>query len=389
MIYLETIYLEKIEIFLLLGLGICFIIQMLYYSIFFTKILRYKAQISRGKHVFSSNSQAVSVIICAQNESQNLSKYLPSILSQDYPVFEVIVVNDGSTDESEEILGQLENTYKNLYRTYVPSEVKSLSRKKLAVTIGAKAAKYDLLLFAEASSEPVSKDWIRLMARHFDSEKSVVLGFSAFSKSQGFFNKFAVYDNLFTGMQYLSLALLGRPYMGVKGNMAYKKELFFSHKGFYKHLNLQAGEDDLFINEVATRSNTAVEISQESITVNHLNDLSIWREMKISRATTQRYYKRDSVFFLRVESFSSSCFFLFSFALLFIGFSSYPIIITVGLLFFLRLLVQVIVINKNAISLGVERFYFTLPIFDFILLIYNIYCYIYRFYRGKNDYTWK
>lgn len=380
---------DSISIILFCGLMLCFILQGVYYLVYLAKPFRFRKKTDRGEVTFQHEQPSVSIIICAKNESQNLSDFLPSVLEQDYPNYEVIVVNDGSTDESEQLLGYLETKYKHLYRTYIPEQAKNISRKKLAVTIGIKAAKNDVLLFTEANCEPKSDQWIRKMVRHFTSGTDIVIGFSALSKSNGFFSKYSVYDNLFTGLQYLSLALMKRPYMGVGRNLAYRKELFFSHKGFYKHLNLQAGEDDLFINEVATPLNTEVEITPKSIVTSHHNDdQRIWREDKICHATTLRYYKPGPVIFWRFETYSRYGFWGCLIALAVYSFPNLVLLAATLLVFIARMIIQLYVINKSASKLTAEKFYFTLPVFDLIQPIYNLYFYFYRLFRGKKDYTW-
>ncbi|HSW67778.1 MAG TPA: glycosyltransferase, partial [Bacteroidales bacterium] len=84
-------------------------VQFFYYWYFFSRLAFH-----RKKMTYSGNPEPVSVVICAHNESENLQKNLPEILNQDYPDFEVVVVNDGSTDDSETMLLEFSNRYKHL-----------------------------------------------------------------------------------------------------------------------------------------------------------------------------------------------------------------------------------------------------------------------------------
>ena len=163
------------------------------------------------------------------------------MLEQDYPQFEVIVINDGNTDESEDYLTILEEKYPHLYHSFVPDSSRYISRKKLAVTLGIKASKYEWLVFTNANCMPQSNQWLRLMARNFTSRTQVVLGYSGYERGKGWLHKRAAFDNLFTSMRYLGFALAGSPYMGIGRNLAYRKELFYQQKGFSAHLNLQRG----------------------------------------------------------------------------------------------------------------------------------------------------
>ena len=368
--------------------GFFLLIQLCYILVYYAKPLRYQKRKTKENNFPSNAKPSISIVICSQNESENLRRFLPSVLTQDYPQYEVIVINDGSTDESDEVLGNLEEQYKHLYRTYIPEDSKYLSRKKLALTVGIKAAKYDYLLFTEPSCEPFGKDWLSSMSRNFSEDKTIVLGFSPLSKSTGLKTKFAAYDNLIGGLQYLSLALKGHPYRGVGRNMGYEKSHFFEQKGYAKFMHLQAGEDDLFINRIATSDNTAVEISEDSLTTMNLDGFKIWKELRLCQATTRRFYKRGPVAFWRFESYSRILFLLSLVGLFIYGWPQLLLPIAAVVLFLIRFLTQMLVINKVGKILRVERFYSTLFLFDFFQPFFDLYITIHRHTRGKKDYIW-
>ena len=245
----------------------------------------------QGDTHFTQELPPISVIICAREESENLRRNLGAVLEQDHPQFEVIVINDGNTDESEDYLTILEEKYPHLYHSFVPDSSRYISRKKLAVTLGIKASKYEWLVFTNANCMPQSNQWLRLMARNFTSRTQVVLGYSGYERGKGWLHKRAAFDNLFTSMRYLGFALAGSPYMGIGRNLAYRKELFYQQKGFSAHLNLQRGDDDLFINHVATPENTRVETDANAIVrMQPLLRTKDWKEEKIGYASTARLY---------------------------------------------------------------------------------------------------
>jgi len=214
----------------------------------------------------SSGTPGISVIICAKNEEKNLEKHLPLILQQDYPEFEVVVVNDSSTDDTEQVLIRLAAQFKQLRYTSIPANDKHMRGKKLALTIGLKSARHDLVLLSDADCYPVSDQWLKRMGSHFSEEKKIVLGYGAYERKKGLLNLLIRYETTFTAIQYLSYAIIGKPYMGVGRNLAYHKALFFDNKGFAGHYHLLSGDDDLFVNENATKTNSAVEFSPESHT---------------------------------------------------------------------------------------------------------------------------
>ncbi|MCL2651191.1 MAG: glycosyltransferase [Candidatus Azobacteroides sp.] len=381
---------ETIDFVLTGCLFVCFVIQVFYYLYFFAKPLRYQKKNNKNKTVETVEipSPGVSVIISSKNESQNLAQFLPSILEQDYDNFEVIVVNDGSTDESEEVLGKLERQYGNLYKTHIPVEAKNISHKKLALTVGIKAAKHDILLFTEANNQPLSKNWIKSMAGKFDSNTEIVLGFSRYNR-WGFASNLAGFDNLLTGLKYLSKAIMKHPYMGIGTNLAYKKDLFFSKKGFSKYLKLQSGEDDLFINELANKTNTKVEISQESITQTNIESFEIWKDIKICREVTQSYYAGNEIRLWRFEYLIRFLFWGLAIASSIISWETMYIPAIAGFLFIIRFLILYNVINKSARMLLVKPYKFSLLIFDLLQPIFNIYFHFTKTFQGKNDYIWR
>jgi glycosyltransferase involved in cell wall biosynthesis len=211
----------------------------------------------------SAELPPLSVVISAHDESTSLERNLPAILEQDYPCFEVIVINDGSTDETDEVLKLLSARYSNLYHSFAPSGSRYLSSKKLALTLGVKAAKHDWLVFTEPDCAPQSNQWLRLMARNISPRTDIILGYCG-EKNTAKRGNIVGYSRLLTAMRYLGFAISGKPYMGLGRNMAYRKELFYRMKGYSSHLELLRGEDDLFVNAAATELNTKVEADPQA-----------------------------------------------------------------------------------------------------------------------------
>lgn len=220
------------------------------------------------------DAPGVTVIVCAKNEEANLRDYLQALLTQDYPTYEVIVVNDGSVDNTALFLEFWEKRYRNLRFTFVPASARVASTKKLAITLGAKAAQYDYLLLTDADCRPESTHWITEMMSGFSGQGtsgnqgtvSVVLGMGVYFYKRGMLNRLIQFDTLFNGLQYLGMAASGHPYMGVGRNLAYSKDLFFDKGGFHGLMEYRAGDDDLFVNRVATRQNTNVVCTRDSLT---------------------------------------------------------------------------------------------------------------------------
>lgn len=365
-----------------------FIIQLFYYLYLFRKPYQHATKGDESDDD-STNSEkklpGISIIITAKDEAENLRKNLPSILNQDYSNYEVVVVDNGSTDSTSDVLNGFKQSYPNLYTTYIPVESEKVNSKKLALTIGIKAAKHDILLFTEPDTKPFTRKWVYEYSRAFSKDKDIVLGACQIEMNKSFSNKFILFDNLFFGVKYLSFALINKPYMGVGRNMAFRKKLFFDNKGFSSILNIEDGEDNVFINKIVTKENTAVIISEESMTVsNVINRFSTWRSAKTKYLTTQKYLTSNATSILAFEEFSRYSFYSLFIILSVIGVLSsvYSLLFFAILLFLIRYSVQSIIINKNSKLYNAGRFYFTLPLFDLLAPFVN---HMFLNYEAKRD----
>ena len=360
------------ELVLLGVLLVAFGYQLYFYLHYIQAVMRLKSRISKNRVSFISAQPAVSVIICAKDEVENLRKYLLFVLDQEYPDFEVIVVNDGSTDETEQLLTDLKKTYSNLRTTFVPVGVTNLSTKKLALTLGIKAAKNDWLLFTDADCMPEDKTWIASMARNFNPGIEFVLGYGAYFNKKGWVNKLITYDTLFNALQYLGFAFYGKAYMGVGRNMAYRKEVFYRQKGFASTLHLRSGDDDLMVNHAATMFNTKIEIAPESITWSEPNKtFRSWYFQKERHLSVSTFYTGISKFRLMIEPAFRAVFYL-SFMLTLI-FGNLITMITAGVLFLTRFIIQLSVVNRSSKHFGERKYIFSLPFFDILLPLVNLF----------------
>lgn len=390
---MEALTIDSTEEILLAAAGALFLIQVLYYFCLYNRIHLRSRAVKRGDAHFAQELPPVSVIICAREESENLRRNLTAVLEQDYPQFEVIVINDGNTDESEDYLTLLEEKYPHLYHSFVPDSSRYISRKKLAVTLGIKASKHDWLVFTDADCQPQSNQWLRLMARNFTSRTQVVLGYSGYERGKGWLHKRACFDNLFTSMRYLGFALARSPYMGIGRNMAYRKELFYQQKGFSAHLNLQRGHDDLFINHIATADNTRVETDADAtVRMQPVRRAKDWREEKIGYASTARLYHGMQRWLAGFETLTRLAFYAAWISALVVGILHFHWL-AAGIAFFaflLRFTMQAVIINKTAKDLGEKRrYYFTLPVFDLLQPMQSLRWKLYCMFRKKSGFLRK
>lgn len=237
-------------------------IQLGYWIFFFRRLACYSEDIKKEPLLQKKGQPPVSVVLCVRNEEKNIAEYLPHILNQRYRLFEVLVVNDNSTDETWFRLLDFQKKYSNLTVLNVPFATPP--GKKTALTLGIKQAKYDLILLTDADCKPASPYWIQEMQRALRPGKKIVLGFSPYMHAQGFLNTFIRFEAIQTAVQYFSFALAGMPYMGVGRNLMYNRQLFLQVDGFTTHREIASGDDDLFINAVANKQNTAVVLTPDS-----------------------------------------------------------------------------------------------------------------------------
>lgn len=390
---MEAFAFDITEQYLLAATGILFIVQALYYLALYNRIHLRSRKAGRDELHFTQELPPLSVILCAHDEVENLRRNLPAILEQDYPQFEVIVINDGEKGESEEYLTQLEEQYSNLYHSFVPDSSRYISRKKLAVTLGIRAARYDWLVLTEANCRPQSNQWLRLMARNFTSHTEVVLGYSGYERGHNWLHRRAAFDSLFTAMRYLGFALAGSPYMGIGRNLAYRKDLFFDQKGFSAHLNLRRGDDDLFVNQVARRDNTRVETDPASVVrMKPLFRAKDWREEKIGYSSTASLYYGMQRWAVGFETFSRLLFHAAWIATIVISaLHAHWLVAGLGfLLFVFRFVMQALVINTTAKDLDEKyRYRFLLPVFDVLQPLQSLRWKLYCLFRDKREFLRK
>ena len=376
---------------LLAILFLSLIIQLGFYFIPYTAILRRTRKIKKGNVPHNIEQPPVSIIICARNEGENLRRFLPLVLEQDYLNYEVIIVNDGSCDDTEDIIKDLQKVYQNLYITNIPQETRIISHKKLAITVGVKAAKNEILLFTDADCRPLTPNWITTMVRNFDEQTEFVIGHGNYYREKGFVSKMVSYDTLTIAMQYMGFALLGHPYMGVGRNMAYRKSTFFRLKGFAGFLHIASGDDDLLINAFGKKHNTRIEPSCEAETLSlPKTTFRDWYYQKLRHLSTVDVYKSGSKLWVGLEPFSRGLFYLTTLLLIILG-SNNPILlaITIGSFLF-RFLVQLIIINSTAKVYKDKGFGLSIILFDILLPLITLYILtIGKIFRRKAKFIWK
>jgi len=370
--------------FLLVSYGTLLVLLsiQLYYILFvYGKLAIRKVKNYQDIHA----KKPVSIIICAHNEQENLKLYLPTILEQQYPDFQVVVVNDCSDDETKWILKDFSEQYSHLKIVEIKEHIQLKHSKKFALTMGIKAASHDCLLMTDADCQPNSPLWLDQMASAMGAEKEIVLGYSPYFKFPGFLNKLIRFETTHTAMSYFSYALKRNAYMGVGRNLAYSKTLFFKGKGFNAHMHIKSGDDDLFVNSNATRENVRIALHPDSFV--YSMPKQSWKsyyKQKARHAGASVVYKKKHQFSLGLQLISAVFFYM---GLIFcaIIFPSFWVITLSAYL--LRLLSQLLIYWPIYKKLAVKDLLLWLPVLD--LYYYFYICFNGLFNRSKKQHSWK
>ena len=344
------------------ALALVVLIQLGYYLFVFNKLAYFKP-----KEKTKSQEYPVSAIICARNEAENLATHLPGVLVQDYrSTHEIIVVNDNSTDETKYLLEEFQKQFKVLNLLTLVQEAQGIPGKKFPLSMGIKAAKYEILLLTDADCVPASEKWMQLMQDGYEEGIDIVLGYGAYSRKKGVLNQLIRFETFHTALQYLSFALCGMPYMGVGRNLSYKRELFLKNKGFASINHIPGGDDDLFISKVASKNNTAIVIEKEAHTISEPPlTWKEWRKQKNRHYTTAKYYKPKAKFLLGLYSGS--------------GFLIYPALVAAIILsnwwmalsvYAVRMIVLAVIWKKAMKQLNEQDLWSKFIIFDLWMFLY-------------------
>ena len=349
---------------------ICLIIQLFYHWGVFSKVAFYK---KNARPKLDEELEPVSVVLCARDAYEYLVELIPTLLKQDYPDFEIVVVNDCSDDETEEYLKDLERKEPKVKPVQLKQHLNFFNGKKFPLSMGIKSAKNDLIVFTDCNCMPVNDQWLRSVVNCYNKRTEIVIGYSPYVQKKSTLNRIMRFDALQNSLLFLSAALNHHPYMGVGKNLSYRKELFYRNNGFISHYTTTVGEDDLFICQVATKKNTEVLIDAENaILTTPTNSFKLWMRQKSSRYSTVSKYNTRARLSLSLFYISQFLFYASFIALLCLtpafcitnGSALYiPIL---AFLFLLRFGTQLFIYSKASKRLGEKGLLPGLLIYDFI-----------------------
>ncbi len=345
---------------------LCLTIQLFYYLFYFSRLAFARTR-SQSTPEFQ---QGVSIVVCAKNELQNLQRLLPALYNQLFPSFEIIVVNDRSTDETQAFLLEQKKVWQQLKVINIDHTPPHINGKKYALSLGIKQAGFDTLLLTDADCIPATPNWISVMTAKFNiSSTKIALGYCQYTAYPGLLNLFIRFETLYTAVQYLSLALAGSPYMGVGRNLAYSKSFFMERRGFSDYLKVTGGDDDLFVNKNADKRNTvAVYDSGGTMYSEPKKSWKAYFRQKKRHLSVGKYYKLSDRIRMGLL-FLSQLFFWVLFIVLLL-FWQEPYYVIGG--FVLRMAVQYLIFYKASVKLEGEFKLWALPLLDVLYVMYYI-----------------
>ena len=277
---------NKVALAILILFGVITFVQLIYYYVIYGRFAFH-----RKKNALSFRDTPLSVVIVVRDDAAQVLQTLPYLLEQQYPQFEIVIVNDRSRDENSlHAIKEYKDRYPNIKIVDLSTAVSISRGKKMAISMGIKCASYDHILLTAPNCKPASKLWLSLMAQNFQFQKKIVLGYNSYEKKKGVYSHFVLYDNLVGAVQYFAHALLRSTYRGDLNNVAFVRPLFYKQKGFIAYNHLLYGEEDIFIHRAATNDNTAIEYSPDAATVRqHMPQYGYWRMHKVSLFFTRKF----------------------------------------------------------------------------------------------------
>ena len=332
------------------------VLQLYYILTIYRKLAFY-----HDNYETSTSEIPISIIIAARNESKALRENLRSVLKQDYSNFEVIVVNNNSIDDSTQVLSEFEKEFKHL-KTVVLDNAKFIRNgKKLPLTLGIKASKHEFLVFTDADCKPASNQWLKEMAKGFQNNKDIVLGYGPHIKTNQLINAIIRFDTAWIGITYFSYAIKSTPYMGVGRNLAYTKSAYNAVDGFKSHHYLPSGDDDLFIQEASINCTVGIQIDPKSYCLSHSKtSWSSWIKQKSRHYTTSYKYSFIKKLLLATYPVTLITAWISFVSLMILGDTVLFFSIVMGLFYLIKWWIQ----GRCLLKLNERKFAFFFPFWD-------------------------
>lgn len=346
-------------------------ILCLYYGLFHFRVGRWhlKDKGSEGASALAKEPP-VSVVLTARNDANWLKENLVYLLEQDYPDFEVVVVDYMSQDDTQFVLKLLKDYYPHLKVVPFKEDVNLFQGKKYPLSIGIKSAKHDILLLADPDCLPNNTQWLRGMVKGYEHrETQLVLGFCGIKRTNTLLGALQQYDNLAYSTHYLGSALLGYPYTGSGRNLSYRRQFFFRQGGFIRHYSVAAGSDDLFVYHNATKRNTAVALGADALlSTEAKSTFTQWHQARLDRVSTRGWHSVGSRLMEDIVPLSNLAFYTAVIVLLLHGGLPWGVVL---IALVLKWAWQIVAMAQPAKRFDAGLVYFAAPLLEIYFIVAN------------------
>lgn len=333
-------------------------VQIYFYAVRYRRLPKYT---NNALPELLTDEPPVSVVIVTQEDIDFVEQRLPKYLTQDYHTYEVVLVYVGNNEDFSILLTQMRLKYPQLKITNIKQNTRFPISNKQALNFGIRAAAFDHILLSTSDTIVPSERWIRLMAKGF-TRGNVVLGYCGVELRSGFAGRLMRTQRMAESMTWLSAAIAGKPYRGVRNTLGITRDLYLSVKGF-NHLNMNMGEDDLFLQSLADEATFSIIISPRATVRQKVwGGASWWLGARKYFGHTYRFYPLAARNAIEWEGGSRVLFFLAAVAALVV--LPVELKIATAVIVALRYLMVYLTVNAVRKRLGERRIMSTYFLYD-------------------------
>lgn len=358
------------------------VIVCVYYSVTYWRVAGWRGKkVPPQPIVDDARQPKVSIVLTVHNEAAYLKESLPYLLEQDYPDYEVVVVNYLSKDDTPFVLKVCAENYSSLKPLQFTEDVNMFQGKKYPLSIGIRSASGEVIVLTEADCIPKSFTWLRgLVAGYQAAGVQMVLGYAGVRQEKGLLNLFQQYDNLTESASWMGFAMAGMPYSGTGRNLSFRRQFFFDQGSFIRHYSEPEGADDMFVNQNASGDNTTLCLEADSfVTADAKQDRRLWHRQRVQRWATKRYYSASQKFLLGLYPSSVLLFYAALAVLLALHFPWQY----VAMAWVLKTAWQVWSFSRFSKRLEIKNVHFYSPLLEIYFLFANTFLFLSTLHKNK------
>ena len=337
----------------------------------------------------AENQPPVSILITAHDNLAELERNLPMFLRQQYAAdYQVIVVCQSTDGETQDFLKRTAAENPHLYYTYIPESSRYMSRKKLQITLGVKAAKHEWIILTEPNCRPSNDKWLQTMVRQCQDPNHLVLGYVALDEETKSVRRF---DSIRKAYYVLRRAQQTYGYRSHMPNVAFRKSDFMKEQGYQGNLEYVRGEYDFLVNKYAHCGDTATELDCDAWLIREAPSSKSWHNahlyLQASRKSLERAGSMRTLMFFDHLMPHLSLIATLAVAAYSILMKNWILTGCAGFSFLLLFIVRMLIANKAIRHFDDGIAMFKLPFFEYGIIWRNLATKL-RYWRAdKNDFT--